>query len=93
MWPLGGPEGAAQPDLGAAFEDRDDHDVRDADRADEEGDGTEAEEQAVEGALGVGSGDEGVGRLADVDLARGSPGWQSPRGVVDGVHRSVLARR
>ena len=49
--PSGGAEGAAQSDLGAAFEDGDDHDVGDADRADEQGDGAEAEEQAVEGAL------------------------------------------
>ena len=33
---FGGPEGAAQSDLGAAFEDGDDHDVGDADRADEQ---------------------------------------------------------
>jgi hypothetical protein len=30
---FGGAEGAAQPDLGAAFEDGDDHDVGHADRA------------------------------------------------------------
>ena len=46
----GGAEGAAQADLGAAFEDRDDHDVGDADTADEQGDGSQAEEQAVVGA-------------------------------------------
>ena len=82
---FGGAEGAAQADLGAAFEDGDDHDVGDADRADEQGDGAEAEEQAVERALGVGLGDQGVGGLADVDLAGvlrvGGRGEQ----VVDGV--------
>ena len=66
---FGGAEGAAQPDLGAAFEDRDDHDVGHADRADQEGNGAEAEEQAVEGTLGVGLGDQSGGGLADVDLA------------------------
>src|SRR3954453_23448452 len=36
--PAGRPEGAAQADLTAAFEHRDDHDVGDADRADQDGD-------------------------------------------------------
>ena len=66
---FGGAEGAAQPDLAAAFEDGDDHDVGDADGADEQGDGAEAEEQAVEGALGVGLGDErGEGWLTSTSL-------------------------
>jgi hypothetical protein len=67
---LRGAEGAAQSDLGAALEDGDDHDVGDADRADDERDGTEAEEHAIEGAFGVGPGDQGGGGLADVDAAR-----------------------
>ena len=61
---LGGAERAAQPDLGAALEHGDEHDVGDADGADEQGDGAEAEEQAVERALGGGAGDERVGGLA-----------------------------
>ena len=82
---FGGPEGAAQSDLGAAFEDGDDHDVGHPDRADEQGDGAEAQEEVVEGALGVGLGDQGGRGLADVDLAGvlgvGGGGEQ----VVDGV--------
>ena len=65
----GGAEGAAESDLRAALEHGDDHDVRDADRADQQGDGAEAEEQAVQRALGVRLGHQGVGGLADVDLA------------------------
>src|SRR5262249_30729182 len=65
---FGGAQGAPQSDLRAALEDGDDHDVGDSDCADQEGDGAEAEEQAVEGALGVGLGDEGGGGLADVHL-------------------------
>jgi hypothetical protein len=37
----GGAEGAAQADLGAAFQHRDDHDVGDADPADEQRHGAE----------------------------------------------------
>ena len=85
MWPLVAPRAAAEPDLGAAFEHGDDHDVGDADGADEQGDRAEAEEQAVEGAFGVGLGDERVRGLGDVDLVRlfrvGGGGEQ----VVDGV--------
>ena len=66
----GGAQGAAQPDLGAAFQDGDDHDVGDPDRADQQRDRAQAEEQGVEGALGVGLGGERVRRLGDVDLVR-----------------------
>ena len=66
---FGGPEGSAQSDLASSFEDGDDHDVGHPDRADEQGDGAEAQEQAVERALGVGLGDQGGGGLADVDFA------------------------
>ncbi len=65
---LGGAQGAAQPDFGAAFEHADEHDVADADGADEQGDRAEAEEQAVQRAFGVGLGDQRVGGLADGDL-------------------------
>jgi hypothetical protein len=44
-------EGAAQADLGAALEDGDDHDVGDPDAADEQCDGSQAEEQAIERSL------------------------------------------
>ncbi len=47
----GGAERAAQADLAAALEDRDDHDVGDADAADEQGHRAEPEEEAVVGAL------------------------------------------
>ncbi len=46
----GGAQGAAQPDFLAAVQHRDDHDVGDADRADEQGDRAQAEEQGVERA-------------------------------------------
>src|SRR5437660_12854371 len=65
---LGGTQRPAQPDLGAALKHRDDHDVGHADGADEQGHGPEAEEEAVEGGLGVGLGDQGGGGLAHVDL-------------------------
>ena len=68
--PLGGAERAAQSDLGAALEDADEHDVGDADGADEQRDGAEAEEETVERALRVGAGGERGGGLADVDLVR-----------------------
>ena len=42
-----GAKGSTEADLRAAFEDRDDHHVGDADAADEEGHGAETEEQAV----------------------------------------------
>ncbi len=60
---LGGAEGSAKPDFGASFEDRDDHDVGHPDRSDQEGNGAEAQEEAVEGALGVGLGDESATRV------------------------------
>jgi hypothetical protein len=60
---LGGAQSTAQADLGAAFEDGDDHDVGDADRADQQGDRAEAEEQGVERALGVGFGGQRGGGL------------------------------
>ena len=56
---LGGAQGAAQPDLAAAFQHGDDHDVGHSDRADEQGDRAQPEEQGVEGALGGGLGGEG----------------------------------
>ena len=65
---LGGAEGAAEADFRAAFKDADEHDVGDADGADEEGDGAEAEEEAVERALGGRAGRQDGGGLADGDL-------------------------
>jgi hypothetical protein len=65
---FGGAQGAAQPDFGAAFEYADEHDVADADGADEQGDGAEAEEQAVERAFGGGARDQDVGGSGDSDL-------------------------
>ncbi len=60
MLPPGGAEGASQPDLGAALEDRDDHDIRHPDAADEQCDRAEGEEQAVQRGLGVSTGDKRV---------------------------------
>ena len=65
----GGAEGAAQPDLGAAFEDGDDHDVGHPDRADEQRDRTQAQEQDAERAFGLCLGDQGGGRLGDFGAA------------------------
>ena len=62
----------------------------DADRADQEGDGAEAEEQAVQRALGVGLGDQGVGGLADVDLAGILRVCGGGEEVVDGDNAVVL---
>jgi hypothetical protein len=58
---LGRAEGAAEADLGAALEHRDDHDVGDADGADDQGHDAEAEEEAVERSGRGGAGGEGVG--------------------------------
>src|SRR5580704_15928050 len=60
---------APPPDLLAAFQHRDDHDVGDADRADQQGDRAEAEEQGVQGALGVSLRGKHVRGLGDIDLA------------------------
>jgi hypothetical protein len=57
-----------EPDLRAAFEHADDHDVRHTNRAHEQRDGAEPEEQAVEGALSVSTGGERGRWLADVDF-------------------------
>ena len=54
----GGAQRPAQPDLGAAFQHRDDHDVGHPDRADQQRDRAQSEEQGVERALRVGPGGE-----------------------------------
>ena len=71
MLPLVAPSARRSPISLAAFEDGDDHDVGDADGADEQGDGAETEEESVQRALGIGAGGERGGGLADVDLVRG----------------------
>ena len=68
---LGGSEGAAQPDLASSFQDGDDHDVGHADGSDEQGDRTQAQEERVEGALGVSLGHQGGRGLTDIDLVGG----------------------
>ena len=50
---LGRAEGAAQADLRAALEHGDDHDVGDADAADEQGHRAEAEEERGERVVGL----------------------------------------
>jgi len=65
----GGAQRPAQPDLRAAFQHRDDHDVGHPDRADQQRDRPQSEEQGVERALGVGLGGERVRGLGDGDLA------------------------
>ena len=65
---LGRAEGAAEADLRAAFQHRDDHDVGDADGADDQRHDPEPEEEAVERSGRGGAGGERVGGLADVDL-------------------------
>jgi len=47
MWALVAPSARRSPDLGAAFEHGDDHDVGDADGADEQGHRAQAEEQPL----------------------------------------------
>jgi hypothetical protein len=64
----GGAERAAQPDLGAALEDGNDHDIGHHDGADDQRDSAEAEEQGVEGAVGV-------GLLMSPRYKRSEPGW------------------
>src|SRR6202040_38621 len=66
---FGGAQGAAQPDLGAAFQDGDDHDVGDSDGADPQRDRAQPAVQGVQGALGGGRRGERAGRLGDGDLA------------------------
>jgi hypothetical protein len=59
-WPLVAPSARRSPILRAPLEHGDDHDVGDADGADgadEQGYRAEAQEQGVEGTLGVGLGD------------------------------------
>src|SRR5262245_7004257 len=69
--PPGRAEGAAEADLGPSFQDGDDHDVGDSYAPDKQGDRAEAEEQAVERALGRGAGDQRGRGAADLDAARG----------------------
>src|SRR5262249_56763466 len=57
---FGGAEGAAQADLAAPLEHRDDHHVGDADPADQQGDRAEAEKQRVERGFGGGAGGQHV---------------------------------
>ena len=61
-------ERAAEADLRPALEDRDHHDVRDPDAADQERDRAEPEEQRREGALGRGARLDRIRRARDVDL-------------------------
>jgi hypothetical protein len=65
---LGGTQGPAEPDLAAAFEDGDDHDVGHPDGADEQGNRAQAKEKDVERALGGGLGGQRGRGLGDVDL-------------------------
>ena len=62
-----GAERAAQPDLPAPFEDRQHHDVRDSDRADQKRHRAESEQERRELSAGGGSGLERVGRDTDAD--------------------------
>ena len=69
MWVLVTPRARQGPISGASLEHRDQHDVADADRADEQRDRAEAEEQAVQCSFVRGAGDEYVGGPTDGDLA------------------------
>jgi hypothetical protein len=82
----GGTESAAQADLGTAFEYGDDHEVGDADRADEESDGAEAEASAS----GVGLRDQRGGGSADRDLVGVLGVGGVGKEVIDGVDPVVL---
>ena len=55
---LGGAQGTAQTDLAAPFEHPDQHDVADADRSNQQRDGAQAQEEAVEGPFGFGPSDQ-----------------------------------
>ena len=65
---------AAEPDLGASFQHRDDHGVGDADGADDQGYGAQAEEQPVECGFRGGAGDQRVGGSGDGGLVDTQPG-------------------
>src|SRR6202034_2661987 len=81
----GGPEGPAQPDLAAAFQHGDHHDVRDPHGTDQQRDRAQAEEQGVERAGGVELGGQrgrGLGHLHLVGVLRvGLVGEQVVHGV------------
>ena len=68
--PLCCPEGASQLDLTSSFEHRNDHDAGYPDRTDEKSHPTKAQEQVVEGAVGIGLGDQGGGGRGHVDFVR-----------------------
>ena len=55
---FGGAETRRRPISERRSRTEDDHDVGDADRTDDEGNGAESEKQTVEGTLRVGLGDE-----------------------------------
>src|SRR5260370_28753227 len=63
----GGAQRPAQPDLGAAFQDGDDHDVGHPDRADQQRDRAQSQEQGGQCALGLAPGGEHVPGPGDVD--------------------------
>src|SRR6516165_5720099 len=69
--PPGSAEGTPEADLGPALQDRDDHDVGDSDAPDQQRHRAEAEEQAVERALGRGAGDQRGRGATDLDAAGG----------------------
>jgi hypothetical protein len=65
-----GAEGTAQADLGASFEDGDDHDVGDAAAADSQGHDADGKQQVFKRGGGVRTCGEGVGRVGDRDVLR-----------------------
>src|SRR4029453_15345899 len=102
---LGGAQGAAQADLGAALQHADDHDVGDADPTDQQRHPAKPQQQRVERALGGGLGGQRVGGAGDLDLVGVlgvGGGRQHPLhpgdlvGVgahVDGAGRAVVAEQ
>src|SRR6266487_4186826 len=81
----GGAQGAAQADFGAALEYRDNHDVGHPHRAHEQGDRAQAKEQAAEGVLRVGLGDQRCGGLAHADLVGGLGVGGDGQQLLDGI--------
>ncbi len=66
------PEGASETDLVSPFQDGDDHDIGNPHPPDEECHGAERDEEVFECGAGIGSGDDGIGRIGDGDvLGRG----------------------
>jgi hypothetical protein len=70
IWPLVAPRARRSPISLAAFQDRDDHDVRHSDRSDQQRNRAQPQEQRIERAGGVSLRSQRGRGLGHVDLAR-----------------------